>query len=150
MVKHLLVVLMSLPFVFATPAFAEGQHIGEAHLTLANTEYVRVLLNGEEYSNYEFGRNGKLLIVTGLNLNLEHNRLTLTPFSDALAPEEVFLEAKDFKRARKGRVFVQRATKTIKFNEKPAEAPKPQRDLDEDSEQGSEGARPAEAPEDDL
>lgn len=98
---------------------------GELHVTLKNTEYVKVQVNGEDYDNIEFERDGKVVLIKGLSLTIEHNNVTLLPIVDGLAPAELQVQPKEFKKKRKGRIFYLVATKTVAFDKKKADAPEP-------------------------
>lgn len=105
------------------PAFAEEPPAvdGELHVTMKNAEYVKVQVNGEDYDNTEFEKDGRVVLIKGLSLALDHNNITLVPTDTSLAPLEVQVAPKDFKKKRKGRVFYLVATKTVSFDKAPTE-----------------------------
>jgi len=104
---------------------------GELHVTMKNAEYVKVQVNGLDYENIEFEKNGKVVLIKGLSLTLEHNAIVLQPTDPALKQAELEVVPKDFKKKRKGREVYLVAAKTIGFDKAstdvpPApEAPKP-------------------------
>lgn len=124
--------LASLALIFALatagPALAEEPPAvdGELHVTMKNAEYVKVQINGEDYDNTEFEKDGKVVLIKGLSLSLEHNNVTLLPTDTSLKPLELQVVPKDFKKKRKGKVFFLVATKMVTFEKAPAEpAPAP-------------------------
>ncbi len=118
--KLALSILMSL--ALAPSAFAEDPPLvdGELHVTLKNAEYVKVQVNGEEWDNIEFERDGKKVIIKGIQTTLERNAITLLPNADSgLAPLDVDVFQKEFKKKRVGRVLYLIATKTVGFTKAP-------------------------------
>lgn len=121
---------LALVFTLASagPALAEEPAAvdGELQVTMKNAEYVKVQVNGEDYDNTEFEKDGKVVLVKGLSLTLEHNNVTLVPTDTSLKPIELQVVPKDFKKKRKGKVFYLVATKMVTFEKAPAEpAPAP-------------------------
>ncbi len=112
---------------FTTAAFAaEPEPVnvdGELRVTLKNADYVKVQVNGESYDNIEFEKDGKLVIIKGLSLSLEHNAIVLLPSTPDLKQAELQVLPKDFKKQRKGRAVFLVATKTVAFEKAPADAP---------------------------
>jgi len=98
---------------------------GELHVTLKNAEYVKVQVNGQDYDNIEFERDGKVVLIKGLSLSLEHNAIVLLPTDPALKQAEVEVVPKDFKKKRKGREVFLVATKTIGFDKVSTDVPAP-------------------------
>ena len=96
---------------------------GELHVTLKNAEYVKVQVNGQDYENIEFEKNGKVVLIKGLALSLEHNSIVLLPQDTALKQAELEVVPKDFKKKRKGREVYLVATKTIGFEKAATDAP---------------------------
>lgn len=94
---------------------------GEAHVTLQNAEYVRVEINGTAWENIEFEKDGKLLLIKGLDTSLEHNHVVLTPRDEGLAPFELEIPQKSYKKVRKGRVYLLVSKQQVKFDGKKAE-----------------------------
>ena len=121
--KLALSILMSL--ALAPSAFAEDPPLvdGELHVTLKNAEYVKVQVNGQDYENIEFEKNGKVVLIKGLALSLEHNSIVLLPQDTALKQAELEVVPKDFKKKRKGREVYLVATKTIGFEKAATDAP---------------------------
>lgn len=107
---------------FAPDARAETVE-GEAHVMLQNAEYVRVELNGNPWENIEFEKDGKLLLIKGLDTSLERNNVTLTPREEGLAPFELDVPQKSFKKVRKGRVYLLVSKHQVKFEAKKTDAP---------------------------
>lgn len=103
----------------ATPATVEG----ELHVTLKNAEYVKVQVNGQDYENIEFEKDGKVVLIKGLSLSLDHNAITLLPTDASLKQLDVEVVAKDFKKKRKGREVYLVATKTVGFEKASTDAP---------------------------
>ncbi|MCC6620473.1 MAG: hypothetical protein IT385_04420 [Deltaproteobacteria bacterium] len=102
------------------PALTEG----ELHVTMKNAEYVKVQVNGEEWENIEFEAKGKKVLIKGLQATLERNAVTLLPQADSgLAPLDVEVLQKDFKKKRVGRVLYLVATKTVGFTKAPTTPP---------------------------
>jgi hypothetical protein len=102
-----------------TPAVIDG----ELHVALKNTEYVKVQVNGEEYDNIEFEKNGKVVLIKGLSLALERNNVTLLPTDPALKSADLEVLPKDFKKKRKGKEVFLVANMTMAFEKAPADAP---------------------------
>lgn len=114
-------VLFSL--VLAIGALGATAHAedGELHVTLKNAEYVKVQVNGVETDNTEFEKNGKVVIIKGLDASLERNAVTLLPNPDTgLKQLDLDVLAKDFKKQHKGRFYFWVATKTVEFEKAPA------------------------------
>jgi hypothetical protein len=134
--KYVLSLIVSL--AFAPSALAEEPALtdGELHVTLSNAEYVKVQLNGEDWDNIEFERNGKVVVIKGIQTTLDRNAVTLIPQAETgLAPLDVDVFAKEFKKKRVGRVLYLVATKTVTFTKAPAEpdpgkAPPPPKEPD--------------------
>lgn len=101
------------------PAAVEG----ELHVTLKNAEYVKVQVNGQDYENIEFEKNGKVVLIKGLSLSLEHNAIVLLPTDTALKQAELEVVPKDFKKKRKGREVYLVAAKAIGFEKAAIDAP---------------------------
>ena len=121
---------LSLVFIalFAAPALAADPAPpaavdGELHVTMKNAEYVKVQVNGEDYDNIEFEKNGKVVLIKGLSLALEKNNITLLPQDTALKSADVEVVPKDFKKQRHGREVFLVASKTIAFDKAPTDAP---------------------------
>lgn len=119
---------LALLFVLASagPTLAEDPPTsvdGELHVTMKNAEYVKVQVNGEDYDNTEFEKNGKVVLIKGLSLALEHNTITLVPTDTTLKPAELQVVPKDFKKKRKGREIFLVAAKNVAFEKAPADAP---------------------------
>lgn len=123
-------------FVFSGVAAAETPAAvdGELQVTLKNAEYVKVQVNGEDYENIEFEKNGKVVLIKGLSLTLDHNAITLLPTEGSgLKQADLSVEPKEFKKQRKGREVFLVAKKTVAFDKsseadpapKTPEAPKP-------------------------
>lgn len=117
----ILAVLASAPAAMAEePALTEG----ELHVTLKNAEYVKVQVNGEDWDNIEFESKGKKVIIKGLQATLERNAVTLVPQADSgLAPQDVEVLQKEFKKKRVGRLLYLVATKTVAFTKAPTTPP---------------------------
>lgn len=98
---------------------------GELHVTLKNTAYVKVQVNGEDYENIEFERDGKVVLIKGLSLSLERNAIVLLPTDGALKQAEVEVLQKDFKKQRKGREVFLVASKQVAFEKSTGDAPPP-------------------------
>lgn len=96
-------------------ARAEEGFEGELEVTLKNAEYVKLQINGVDSDSIEFARNGKLAIIKGFDLQAERTSVTLIPTSSSLAPVDLDVAQKDFKRVRKGRVLRFVATRTVTF-----------------------------------
>ena len=124
--KGPLALLLTL-FAFTSAAFAaEPEPItvdGELRVTLKNSDYVKVQVNGESYDNIEFERDGKLVIIKGLSLTLEHNNIVLLPTTPDLKQAELQVLPKEFKKQRKGRAVFLVATKSVAFEKAPVDAP---------------------------
>lgn len=112
---------------FASTAFAaEPEPItvdGELRVTLKNSDYVKVEVNGVSHDNIEFEKDGKLVIIKGLSLSLDHNAIVLLPSTPDLKSAELQVLPKEFKKQRKGREVYLVATKTVAFEKAPADAP---------------------------
>ncbi len=128
-----LLLAFTLTAFLTSPTLAQETFEGEVEITLKNAEYVKVQVNGVDSDNVEFANNGKLAIVKGLDLSAEMTRITLTPTSSELAPVDVEVVAKDFKKVRKGRILRYVAKKTTTFPKgqtpppnTPAPEPKPE------------------------
>lgn len=106
-------------FVVGAPLTASAQTAdtvdGELHATLKNAEYVKVIVNGEDWENIEFERNGKVVIVKGLSTALERNAVTLVPTQPGLQPTTIDLLQKEFKKKRKGREVFLIANRNVSF-----------------------------------
>jgi len=105
--------------VLAPPAMAEEPAIteGELHVTMKNAEYVKVQVNGEDWENIEFEGKGKKVVIKGLSTTLERNAVILVPSADSgLAPLDVDVLQKDFKKKRVGRFLYMIATKAVTFS----------------------------------
>lgn len=123
------IALTVLAFVFSGAAVAadlpEGVD-GELQVTLKNAEYVKVQVNGEDYDNIEFEKNGKVVLIKGLSLSLEHNAITLLPTEGSgLKQAEVSVGPKEFKKQRKGREVFLVAKKTVAFEKSSVADPAP-------------------------
>ncbi|MFO0748985.1 MAG: hypothetical protein U1F43_25465 [Myxococcota bacterium] len=106
---------------FGAVAHAEE---GELHVTTKNAEYVKVQVNGVETDNTEFEKNGKVVIIKGLDTSLDHNAVTLVPTAESgLKPLDLEVVAKDFKKQHKGRFYFLVATKSVQFEKAPVPAP---------------------------
>jgi hypothetical protein len=110
---------------FAPEARAETIE-GEAHVTLQNAEYVRVELNGNLWENIEFEKDGKLLLIKGLDTSLERNNVVLIPRDDGLAPFELDVPQKSYKKVRKGRIYLLVSKHQVKFEARKVDAPPPE------------------------
>jgi hypothetical protein len=105
---------------------------GEVHVTLVNAEYVKVELNGQAWENIEFEKDGKLLLVKGLDSTLERNALTLRALDETLAPVEIDVLGTSFKKTRVKKEFHLISKQTAKFEKakapepEPAKAPEPE------------------------
>ncbi|MCA9517160.1 MAG: hypothetical protein KC635_19600 [Myxococcales bacterium] len=141
-----LVTLAWLAPASASPPSAEDQErIGELHVSLANVEYVKVELDGDEYTATEFEKGGKLLLIKGIDLARETHTVKLIPFNETFAPKTVEVKATEFKKQRKGRIYLLVAKSTVKFD-KASDAPKPPAEPDT----APEPTRPAPDKTDDL
>ena len=108
---------------------------GEAHIKLS-LPYAKVQVNGEPWEDTEFAKNGKLLIVRGLDRSIS-NELILEASEDGYDSVTIQLGSKkEFRKKRKKRVVSFIAKKSAKFkktvrkerpteDEKPAAAKKP-------------------------
>ena len=123
---------------FFLPAFGGAQETdlasapGEVHIKM-NVEYASAEVDGEEW-DAEFMNNGKTIAIKGLDRSVEHT-IVLTASDDELAPIELTIPPKAYKKSRKKRVVYFIAKRKVKFKAKPAEKPEP----------GPEEAAPAEA-----
>ncbi len=108
----------------AASAEAEETPVGELHVT-TDAEYVKVEVNGQEWTSTEFEANGKRVLIKGLQLDTD-NAVTLTPRTDALAPVDLTVAPKEFKRVRKGKVFFLIAKKAVKFPKATDKRPEPE------------------------
>lgn len=120
------------PVDAASYSLAEAQEgfEGEVEVTLKNTAYLKVEVNGQPYDAVEFGTNGKLAIIRGLNLQADETAITLIPTDSSLAPYSFTVLKSDLKQKRKGRILRFVATKTVTFEKssevtpgKPTEQP---------------------------
>lgn len=112
------------PASAASPSTGEDEErLGELHVTLTNVEYVKVQLDGDEYTATEFEKGGKLLLIKGIELARDSHTITLTPFNESFSPKTIEVKSSDFKKQRKGRIYLLVAKTTVKFDKAP-EAPK--------------------------
>lgn len=106
-------------FLVGAPLTAAAQTAdtvdGELHATLKNAEYVKVIVNGEDWENIEFEAKGKVVIVKGLSTTIERNAVTLVPSQPGLQPTTVDVLQKEFKKKRKGREVYLVATRNVVF-----------------------------------
>ncbi len=124
-----LVMLMTAFVAQAAAGTAFAQEVtGEAHVTLQNAEYVGVEVNGTAWENIEFEKNGKLLIIKGLNVEIERNAVVLKPREDGLAPFELDIPQKSYKKQRSGRIFLLVSKHTVKFEKVDTTTPAPDKD----------------------
>ncbi|MBL8784409.1 MAG: hypothetical protein JNJ59_05870 [Deltaproteobacteria bacterium] len=116
-------------FVVGAPLTAAAQTAdtvdGELHATLKNAEYVKVIVNGEDWENIEFENKGKVVIVKGLSTTIERNAVTLVPNQPGLQPTTVDLLQKEFKKKRKGREVYLVATRSVTFEKSTNPEPAP-------------------------
>jgi len=90
---------------------------GEIRFQL-NSDYCKVLLDGEEWEDHEFYNNGKSVALYGVDRTQTHS-IKLTPAYPNLMPVEVKITPKMWKIVRfKRGVKVWRATKKIRFKKK--------------------------------
>ena len=90
---------------------------GEVRFQL-NSDYCKVLIDGEEWEDQEFYNNGKAVVMYGVDRTTEH-LIKLTPAYPKLAPVEVKITPKMWKIVRfKRGIKVWRATKKIRFKNK--------------------------------
>jgi hypothetical protein len=99
---------------------------GEVHVTLVNAEYVKVEVNGQLWENTEFEKNGKLLLVKGLDTTLERNALVLRASDESLAPFELDVLGTSFKKTRVKKELHLISKQTVKFEAVKAPGPAPE------------------------
>jgi hypothetical protein len=124
---------------FASPALATSadddfEKIGEVNVDFKNVAYAKVSVDGEDWPAHEFEKAGKRLAILGLELNKQATfDIVLTPFDSGFGPVAVTVEAKKFKKRRRGRLLLYvLKLKPIKFpvlkkdeGKKPAEPTEP-------------------------
>ncbi len=113
-----------------TSAEEEAERVGEFHVTLKNAAYTKVSVNGEDWGETEFERNGKVAHVKGLKLDeTDQFEIVFTPVEDGLDPVTITVKPTEFKKRTIRRVRYHIAKKTISFPkksvDKPAEPEKP-------------------------
>jgi len=108
-------------------AVAEDEGLfGELHINLQGTRYTRVAVDGHEWHGHEFERDGARLLIKGLDLERDSLTVTLTPFDRGFEAAELTVTPKDFRRQRRGRVFLMIATATVRFERKKVDEPTPE------------------------
>ncbi len=138
--KHLRIFSMLFILVsagaFAIPAYAGSDSVqikksddpnsitrGELRFRL-NSDYCKVLLDGDEWDDQEFYRNGKAVVLYGIDRTQPHT-VKLIPAYPDLAPVEFKITPKMWKVVRfKPGVKVWRVAKSIHFRKKKAEKKK--------------------------
>jgi hypothetical protein len=130
-----LAVLLTAAGVFAQGAPDEATVPGELHVKM-NSEYAKLSVDGDEWSQHEFSGDGKTIYIKELDRAKDHTVL-LTPSLGGLKPVEIVVGPKDYKKKRmKDKTFHFIATKSVKFEkaETPAPAPEPAPDPETGSE----------------
>lgn len=104
---------------------------GELHVN-TNSEYVKAEVNGEPWDSVEYENRGRRMLIKGVDRGPAMISFRLIPSDDSLAPVEIEVPSKAFKRKVKRRVLYYIAKRNVKFKAGTAPAPTPEEKPEED------------------
>lgn len=108
--KWIVVINVLLPFVVSAQEekdktsqekSPEEVTTGEVRLKM-NSDYAKLLVDGEEWEEHEFLDKGFTLVIHGVRRTVEH-KITLTPVTSDLSPVEITIKPDDWKLAPVGK-----------------------------------------------
>ena len=129
---------LALALAAAPAAFAQDEEpmpTGEVRLEM-NSDYAKILVNGEDWDGVEYEKAGKRAVIKNLDLDTEGQiEITATPIYENLGPVTLsFNPKKDFKKKRgKDRVYYLVATRKVKFPKRDVKEPTPAPEPDPDT-----------------